>query len=183
MIFTTERLVLRPFRESDAPALFECAKDERVGPIAGWPVHKSVEESLMVIRTIFIGREAYAVTLKGEDRVIGVVGLLVGKESNFSIADNEAELAYWIGVPYWGKGLIPEASKAIIEHAFTTLKMPVLWCGFYESNLQSFRVQEKCGFEIVRREEAQYNELMKETRQVHISYLSKSRWELLNPID
>ena len=48
MILTTERLVLRPWTETDAESLFEYAKDPDVGPIAGWPSHKSVEESLNV---------------------------------------------------------------------------------------------------------------------------------------
>lgn len=177
MILTTERMILRPFQESDAPALFTYAKDDRIGPIAGWPPHKSESESLGIIQTIFSGREIYAVTLKeNPNHVIGMVGLLIGQDSNFKIADNEAELAYWIGVPYWGKGLIPEASKALIEHAFTTLEMPALWCGFYENNEQSFRAQEKCGFEIVRTEDAQYNQFTDEYRREHISYLSQEKW-------
>ena len=49
MILTTERLVLRRWTESDAESLYEYAKDPDVGPIAGWPPHKSVEESLEVI--------------------------------------------------------------------------------------------------------------------------------------
>lgn len=51
MILETERLILRPWNESDAESLYEYAKDPRVGPIAGWPPHKSVEESLDVIKT------------------------------------------------------------------------------------------------------------------------------------
>lgn len=180
MRLETARMILRPFKESDAPALFEYAKDERIGPIAGWPPHNSVAESLTIIQTVFAGREVYAVTLKAApDHVIGMVGLLMGADSNFDIAENEAELAYWIGVPYWGQGLIPEASKAVIQHAFTTLDMPALWCGFYEHNTQSFRAQEKCGFEIVRIEEAQYNQFMDEYRKEHISYLSKEKWQTL----
>ena len=49
----TNRIILRPWRESDAEALFKYASDPDVGPRAGWPPHKSVEESLEVIRTIF----------------------------------------------------------------------------------------------------------------------------------
>ncbi len=176
MVLMTERMILRPFRESDAAGLFEHAKDDRIGSIAGWPPHKSEAESLVIIQTVFSVREVYAVTLKGEDRVIGMVGLLIGKDSHFEIADNEAELAYWIGVPHWGKGLIPEASKAVIEHAFTSLNMEALWCGFYENNAQSFRAQEKCGFKIVRTEAQQYNPFMNEYRKEHISYLSKEEW-------
>lgn len=53
MNLETERLVLRPWRESDAADLYEYAKDCRVGPIAGWPPHKSVDESAEIIRTVF----------------------------------------------------------------------------------------------------------------------------------
>ena len=57
MILTTERLVLRPWTEADAESLFEYAKDPDVGPIAGWSPHKSVEESLNVIKKVFSGKE------------------------------------------------------------------------------------------------------------------------------
>ena len=45
MILHTERLILRPWTEDDAESLYEYAKDPEVGPIAGWPPHKSVGES------------------------------------------------------------------------------------------------------------------------------------------
>lgn len=54
MELTTERLLLRPWKESDAESLYQYAKDERVGPIAGWPAHRSVEESREVIRDVFV---------------------------------------------------------------------------------------------------------------------------------
>ena len=53
MELQTERLLLRPWHESDAEALYEYAKDQRVGPIAGWPVHASVENSREIIRNPF----------------------------------------------------------------------------------------------------------------------------------
>ena len=46
----TERLILRPWKESDAESLYEYAKDSAVGPIAGWPIHTSVENSLEIIK-------------------------------------------------------------------------------------------------------------------------------------
>lgn len=49
-MLTTERLILRKWNESDAESLFEYAKNPDVGPIAGWPPHKSKEESLGVIQ-------------------------------------------------------------------------------------------------------------------------------------
>ena len=60
----TERLILRPWQESDAESLYKYARDPEIGPIAGWPPHTSVEDSLNVIRTVFSAPETYAVVLK-----------------------------------------------------------------------------------------------------------------------
>lgn len=54
----TKRLVLRKWTEADAESLYEYAKDSEVGPIAGWPPHKSVEESLDVIEMYSMVRSA-----------------------------------------------------------------------------------------------------------------------------
>ena len=53
MTLYTERLILRPWEETDAESLYEYAKDPRVGPIAGWPIHSSVENSREIIRHAF----------------------------------------------------------------------------------------------------------------------------------
>lgn len=74
----TERLVLRPWRDDDAPDLYEYARDERVGPAADWPPHRSVEESLAIIRSVFAQELMYAVELRATGRVVGSVGLLRG---------------------------------------------------------------------------------------------------------
>ena len=49
----TERIILRPWRDSDAEVLYRWASDPDVGPRAGWPPHQSVEESLEIIRSVF----------------------------------------------------------------------------------------------------------------------------------
>ena len=67
----TERLLLRPWREEDAPALFKYASDPEVGPRAGWPPHKSVEESLEIIRTLFSGDHMWAIEWKETGEPIG----------------------------------------------------------------------------------------------------------------
>ncbi len=55
----TDRLLLRHWEESDAEDLFNYACDPDVGPIAGWPPHQNVDESLNVIRNVFNGKETY----------------------------------------------------------------------------------------------------------------------------
>ena len=98
----TERLVLRRWEESDAENLFQYAKDPDVGPIAGWPPHQSVEESLDVIRNVFNGPEAYAICLKKDNKAIGAIELKLNGHTDMTERDDECELGYWLGKPFWG---------------------------------------------------------------------------------
>ena len=146
MIIKTERLILRPWEESDAEDLYFYAKDERVGPAAGWLPHTSVENSREIIKTILSVPETYAVCLKEDNRAIGSIGLMLGQLSNIHLPENQAELGYWLGVPFWGQGLIPEAARALIRRGFYELNLEKIWCGYFDGNEKSKRVQQKCGF-------------------------------------
>src|ERR1700730_3398074 len=137
----TERLILRPWRDTDAADLYEYARDLRVGPIAGWPAHTSVEESTEISRTVFNRPEVYALQSREDGHAIGCVGILIGADSNFEIGEREGEIAYWIGVPYWGRGLVPEAVREVMRHAFLGLRLDALWCGYFADNLQALSVQ------------------------------------------
>ena len=64
----TERLVLRPWDEKDAEALYRWAKDPEVGPRAGWDPHRSVEESAQVIREVLAVPESYAIVQKASEK-------------------------------------------------------------------------------------------------------------------
>ena len=176
MNLKTERMVLRPWREADAETLYEYAKDERVGPVAGWPVHRSVEESREIIRTVFAQEGVFAVTLKEDDRAIGCIGVIRGAKSNFPIGEDEGEISYWIGVPFWGQGLIPEAMREVIRYAFEDLKLTNLWCGYFNGNERSKRAQEKCGFRHHHTCEMMYYPLIDDYRIEHVSYLAHNDW-------
>ena len=52
--------------------------------------------------------------LKETGHPVGSIGLMLGKASNIGIPDTEGEIGYWIGVSYWGQGLIPEAVREIM---------------------------------------------------------------------
>lgn len=146
MILSTQCLLLRPWQESDAEDLYQYAKDPRVGPIAGWPPHTSVENSRDIIRTVLGVEETYAVCLQQDGKAIGSIGLMIGQKSNLALPEHEGEIGYWIGVPFWGQGLIPEACRALIRHAFDDLGLERLWCAYFDGNEKSKRAQEKCGF-------------------------------------
>lgn len=142
----TNRLILRPWLESDAEELFKYAKDPRVGPIAGWPVHRSVSESKDIIKDVLSAPNMFAIVLKETNLPIGSIGLMKGKQSNLDISETEAEVGYWIGVPHWRKGFITEAINKVVEYAFEKLSLEKLWCGYYEGNIKSKGAQEKVGF-------------------------------------
>ena len=112
----THRLILRSWQLDDAENLYQYAKNPNVGPVAGWPIHTSVENSREIIQTVFAEEETYAVCLKTDHLPIGCVAITVGARSNMKLPDDEGELGYWIGEPFWGQGLIPEACTELIRH-------------------------------------------------------------------
>ena len=179
MIFETKRLLLRPWNENDAEMLFEYAKDPDVGPPAGWPPHTSVENSRDIIRTALSKSEVYAVCLKSGEP-IGSIGLHLNGDTDMTDRDDECELGYWIGKPFWGQGLIPEASREILRHAFEDLAMTTVWCGHYDGNIKSRRVQDKLGFIFHHTTEGLEVSLVNEVRTGHVTFMTKERWESLS---
>ena len=135
---------MRAWKESDAECLYHFAKNPKIGPIAGWPPHESIEDSLNIIRTVFSKKETYAIVVG--DIPIGCVGLLFHPDCNHYWGDESAELGYWIAEPYWGQGLAVEASQLIIKHAFDDLDIEKIYASYRIENIQSKRVLEKLNF-------------------------------------
>ncbi len=90
----TQRLLLRKWTDADAGDLFEYAKDPEVGPISGWPPHRSAEESLDVIRNVLCGAECYAVCEKENGKAIGAIELILNGHTDLTERDDECELGY-----------------------------------------------------------------------------------------
>ena len=176
MILETERLIIRSWEERDANDLFQYASNPEVGPIAGWPVHTSIENSKKIIKSVFSSPETYAVVLKETMQPVGSIGLMIGSASNIGITDTDAEIGYWIGVPYWGQGLIPEAVREIMRHGFDDLNLKKMWCVYFDGNTKSKRVQEKCGFHYHHTKEKVPCALEGVLLTEYITCLSKAEW-------
>ena len=174
MTFTTKRLILRPWEERDAEELYRYAKDPRIGYDAGWPPHTSVENSLDVIKKVLIGPERYAIVLKSTGLPIGSIALYF--HNDLARSDDEAELGFWLGVPYWGQGIIPEASRELMRHAFEDLRLSRIFCGYYDGNEKSKRVQEKLGFKYQRTIEDFPVHQLNETRRAVVNVMPKKDW-------
>ena len=142
----TERIRLRPWCDDDAEALFKYASDPEVGPRAGWLPHKSVEESLEIIRTLFHSDHMWAMELKKTGEPIGCMGYFIHGESNIDIGANDAEVGYWVARPFWNQGLCTESLKVLIDYCFNVKGYDTLWADYFPDNPASGRVMEKCGF-------------------------------------
>lgn len=173
MILETERLILRPWEEADAVECYKYAKDPRVGPPAGWPAHTCVENTREIIRDVFAVPETYAIVFKETLLPVGSIGL---HKNDLASKDDEAELGYWVGVPYWGRGIAPEAAREILRHAFEDLLLERVWCAYYDGNEKSKRVQEKLGFIPQWTSENVPVPQLGETRRGHVNLLTKEEW-------
>lgn len=176
-MFETERLLIRRWNENDAEDLYKYASDPDVGPIAGWPPHKSIDESLDVIRNVFNGKEAYAISMKTDEKAIGAIELKLNGRTDMTDRDDECEIGYWLGKPFWGQGIMPEAVKEMLRHAFEDCGMQKVWCGYYDGNTKSKCVQEKCGFKYQWTTEGLDVPLMHEKRTGHVTMITREEWE------
>lgn len=176
MILETERLILRPWQEADAEVLYELACNPEVGPAAGWPPHKNVAVSRDVIQNVFSGKECYAICMKETGAVIGCIELMLNGHTKKTERDDECELGYWLGRPFWGRGIMPEAAEELIRHGFEEAGMTKIWCGHYEGNEKSKRVQEKLGFCRQWTKEGVDVPLLHEKRTEHVNGMTKEEW-------
>ncbi|MBR6270111.1 MAG: GNAT family N-acetyltransferase [Bacteroidales bacterium] len=146
-IMETTRIILRPWRDSDAAVLYRWASDPDVGPRAGWAPHKSVEESLEIIRTVFKdATNTWAIELKETGEAIGAMGYGPSCECNLPAREGEPLAGYWVAKPYWNQGICTEALGLMIDHIRKTTDIKSLISGHFVDNPASGRVMEKCGF-------------------------------------
>ena len=168
----TRSIYLRTWLDSDAETLFKYASDPDVGPRAGWSPHKSVEESLEIIRTVFNkDTTTWAIVLKEtgqpmeqreqsdvcidsaesrerktEGHVIGAMGYGASCDCKLPTRDGEPIVGYWVAKPYWNKGYCTEALQLMLDHIRRNTLLTSLLSGHFVDNPASGRVMEKCGF-------------------------------------
>ncbi len=139
---TTGRLVLRPLRPDDAPAIctalssWDVVKNLARVP---WPYERADAETFIAKA----GERAAA----GEEHTFAIDnGSLVGAISVRGIEDGDAAIGYWLAEPVWGRGYATEALQALVDHVFKTLPVVSLTAGVITDNPASMRVLEKAGF-------------------------------------
>lgn len=155
-IIETDRLTLRGWKDIDLFDFHEYASIEGVGESAGWTHHKTINETKKVLNDYIVGNHVFAIVLKDENKVIGSIG--VGEVSDNEYKDYiQKGIGYVLSRDYWGRGIMTEAVKAVIEWLFMNTNIEILSCGFFEGNDRSRRVIEKCGFRFIGTEVFNYN--------------------------
>ena len=150
VVLTTERLVLRPWRETDLENLYEYAKVDGVGQMAGWLPHENRTESRAILQMFMSGKKTFAVEYAG--KVVGSLGIEAYREENYpELAQLQGrEIGYALSKDYWGQGLMTEAVRAVIDWLFGQQGLDFLLIYHFESNARSRRVIEKTGFQFVK---------------------------------
>ena len=137
---TTDRLILRRFEDKDILDVFTLMSDEYICKMAGIPIFHTLEMTKQFMNEW--SHDAYAITEKGSDKVIGIV----------QFCDiwwrAQAKLGYWLLEEYRGKGYMTEAVQAITDSAFKTGWYDEIRISVYVGNEASKKVALKCGFHL-----------------------------------
>lgn len=160
-VLETQRLILREFKENDLTDFYEYASVDGVGEMAGWSHHENIETTKEILNSFIKDNKVFAIVYKENNKVIGSLGVekyfMEDKLDEFKNLYGRS-IGYVLSKDYWGKGLMPEAVKCVINYLFDECNLDFIICGYYLFNNQSKRVQEKCGFK-------PYRSLMMDTKR------------------
>lgn len=143
----TERLVLRPLSLADATAIQQYASNRQIAdttisiphPYPDGEAEKYISKQIVEQKQ---GRSVtFAITLKLESDLIGIVGLRDIEKEHFA-----AELSYWLAVTAWGKGYMSETLQPLLRFGFETLSLNKIYAYHMVRNPASGKVLQKNGF-------------------------------------
>jgi ribosomal-protein-alanine N-acetyltransferase len=147
IVLKTERLILRPWRQSDLDDFYEYASVDGVGQMAGWLPHESKETTQIILDSFINGRKTFALELVG--KVIGSLGIETYNEEKFPELANlqGRSIGYVLSKDFWGQGFMPEAVKAVLSYLLDEVGLDFVLISHFVWNGQSRRVIQKCGFQ------------------------------------
>jgi [ribosomal protein S5]-alanine N-acetyltransferase len=142
----TERLLLCRMRLDDAEAMFAYASDPEVTCYVTWDTHCSIEDSRNFLRFATEGYErgdfgGWGVVLKDDGAFVGTCGV----DAGYAPEHARAELGYVLSREHWGRGLMPEAVRAVIAFGFESMGLNRIQARCIAENIASTRVMEKAG--------------------------------------
>ena len=175
----TERLLLRPMRETDAPRLVKLANRPEIAHMLASMPHpyslSDAEDFLDAVRALPANAGNFAITLKdAPDELIGGIGY--GPPANRADKpSHEIDFGYWLGLDYWGKGYASEAAMTVIRHAFEISSIEQIDTEYLTINPASGRVLTKAGF-VDKGERTCYSQGSGQTRPSRKMVLTKAHY-------
>lgn len=144
-ILQTDRLILRKLTMRDASDMYRYCQDREVARQVLWEAHSSILETRAYLRYILYQYRngepgSWGIVLRDTGRVIGTIGYMSYSPDNATV-----EVGYSLAREQWGKGLMTEALRAVIDESFRTLKLHRIEAMHFTDNPASGRVMEKCG--------------------------------------
>jgi len=143
----TKRLILRPFKMSDAKDVYDYAKRDDVGPFAGWKPHKNLNETKDIVKGFIEKDEVYALELKDNHKVIGSLGI---HYTSIGDLDNIYELGYVLHPLYHRQGIMSEAIDTALYDFFFHKKQDLIYVGHFIENAASKHLIGKFNFEWIK---------------------------------
>jgi len=143
-VLEAERLILRAPKLDDAKAVARLANNRKIAEMTAFIPHPyGIDDARGWIETLAEDESAWTFAILGKREGNALVGICgYGRRQ-----DEEPEIGYWIGEPYWGRGYATEAVRAVIDHLFTVTDLDAIAVGCRVTNTASRRVIEKCGFQ------------------------------------
>ena len=172
-VLHTERLTLRPYRDRDIAELVPLIGAREVALTTLRIPHPYTEQDAreFLSNTKDGGEVRRAITLRADGKLIGGIGLVVNQQHQ------HAELGYWLGVPYWGKGYATESARVLVRYGFEELHLHRIFALHFKHNPGSGRVLAKLG---MRHEGCQREHVCKWDQFVdsELYGLLRQEWEL-----
>jgi ribosomal-protein-alanine N-acetyltransferase len=138
----TVRLRLRPYSEADIAELVPLISTREVAATTLRIPHPYTEQDGREFLTlIHEDRMWLAITLREDGRQVGGIGLTTDKKHQ------HAELGYWLGAPYWGKGYATEGAREMLRYGFENLGLQRIFASHFGHNPASGRVLAKLGMQ------------------------------------
>ena len=158
--FDTSRLQLRLLQKDDAAMLWPYVSDPQISKDMSWLPHKNIDETQAFIDNTLLSFDAgksLTWCVFFENKFCGIFSLIGILRQHRSLIYNRAELAYWLGPAYQGKGIMTEAGIKIVDFAFNDLGLHKLVVGHHINNQNSKKLIERLGFKYLYTEEDVFN--------------------------
>ena len=141
-----ETVRLRTLRYADRQQLAKLANNKKIWLNVRdmFPHPYTFEDAEKFIDTVKQQDPEVTFAIQYEFKFVGAIGMVLQRD----VYRFSAELGYWIGEPFWGKGITTRAVRLICDYAFNNLNMEKMFAGVFQGNEASKKVLEKCGFEL-----------------------------------